>query len=64
MQGAIAVTAVRILVLLIALGFSCISSAQGAGNTFIDLLRVVKDVRGEFFDDNFGDPETDALPFA
>jgi uncharacterized protein (DUF1800 family) len=64
MQGAIAVTAVRILVLLIALGFSSISSAQGAGNTFIDLLRVVKDVRGEFFDDNFGDPETDALPFA
>jgi uncharacterized protein (DUF1800 family) len=64
MQGATAVTAVQIIGLLLALGFSSISSAQGAGNTFMDLVRVVKEVRGEFFDDNAGDPETDALPFA
>lgn len=64
MQRVTAVTTVHILGLLVALGFSSISSAQGAGNTFIDLLRVVKEVRGEFFDDNFGDPEADALPFA
>ena len=64
MQGATAVTAVQIIGLLLALSFSSISSAQGAGNTFMDLVRVVKEVRGEFFDDDTGDPETDALPFA
>ena len=55
---------VRIVAVLLALGLSSLSVAQGAHDTFRALLRSVQEVRGELVDDELGDAEADAIPFA
>ena len=55
---------VRIVAVLLALGLSSLSVAQGAHDTFRALLRSVQEVRGELVDDDLGDAEADAIPFA
>ena len=55
---------VRIVAVLLALGLSSLSVAQGAHDTFRALLRSVQEVRGEVVDDELGDAEADAIPFA
>ena len=55
---------VRIVAVLLALGLSSLSVAQGAHDTFRALLRSVQEVRGEVINDDLGDAEADAIPFA
>lgn len=55
---------VRIVAVLLALGLSSLSVAQGAHDTFRALLRSVQEIRGELVDDELGDAEFDAIPFA
>ena len=55
---------VRIVAVLLGLGLSSLSVAQGAHDTFRALLRSVQEVRGELVDDELGDAEADAIPFA
>ena len=55
---------VRIVAVLLALGLSSLSVAQGAHDTFRALLRSVQEVRGEVINDDLGNAEFDAIPFA
>jgi len=55
---------VRIVAVLLGLGLSSLSVAQGAHDTFRALLRSVQEVRGEVINDDLGNAEFDAIPFA
>ena len=55
---------VRIVAVLLGLGLSSLSVAQGAHDTFRALLRSVQEVRGEVINDDLGNAEVDAIPFA
>ncbi|MDB2352809.1 DUF1800 domain-containing protein [Luminiphilus sp.] len=55
---------VRIVAVLLGLALSSLSVAQGAHDTFRALLRSVQEVRGEVINDDLGDAEVDAIPFA
>ena len=55
---------VRIVAVLLGLALSSLSVAQGAHDTFRALLRSVQEVRGEVINDDLGNAEFDAIPFA
>ena len=55
---------VRVVAMLLALGLSSLSVAQGAHDTFKALLSSVQEVRGGVVDNDQGDAEADAIPFA
>ncbi len=55
---------VCIVAVLLGLGLSSLSVAQGAHDTFRALLRSVQEVRGEVINDDLGNAEFDAIPFA
>ena len=62
--GASRLLRVRVVAMLLALGLSSLSVAQGAHDTFRALLRSVQEVRGEVINDDLGNAEVDAIPFA
>ena len=62
--GASRLLTVRVVAMLLALGLSSLSVAQGAHDTFRALLRSVQEVRGEVINDDLGNAEVDAIPFA
>ena len=55
---------VRVVAMLLALGLSSLSVAQGAHDTFKTLLSSVQEVRGGMVDNDQGDAQADAIPFA
>ena len=62
--GASRLLRVRVVAMLLALSLSSLSVAQGAHDTFRALLRSVQEVRGEVINDDLGNAEVDAIPFA